>query len=321
MATKHIPSSKARPALASQKKTTTKGTARAGETKSKTKAMTVPKTKLRKSAEASDKKIKTSAQAEAPDKKPKTTAQDAAKTSTKAATGSARGKPVKALASKIKSSRRVVEQAARSNASRRRSAPSHENKARQHEANGRVAGHAAATGVSEPPNQTPEEASATAGTQPKPGQTARADRVIQCLFEALEAHAKSQSLGHVVQEARFDWGETSKREICPDLAFVSFYRWAPYRHVPKDLTWHVVPDLVVEIVRESEQTEPISTRLDHYFHAGVNRVWVIYPRELKVYDHDSLVSSRIIDRSETLDGGTILPGFQMALQALIGEDG
>jgi Uma2 family endonuclease len=104
------------------------------------------------------------------------------------------------------------------------------------------------------------------------------------------------------------------------LAFVSFDRWAPYRHVPKDLTWHIVPDLVVEIVRESEQTEPISTWLDHYFRAGVHRVWVVYSNELEVHDHDSPDSARVIDRTETLDGGTILPGFQLALKALTGDD-
>jgi hypothetical protein len=100
----------------------------------------------------------------------------------------------------------------------------------------------------------------------------------------------------VAQDAQFDWGETGNQELHPDLAFVSFDRWAAYRHVPKGLTWHVVSDLVVKIIRGSEQTEPISAWLETYFHAGVNRVWVVYPDQLKVHDHDSLSSSRVLDR-------------------------
>ena len=64
------------------------------------------------------------------------------------------------------------------------------------------------------------------------------------------------------------------------MAFVSFDRWAPYRQVPRTLTWHVVPDLVVEIVGESEEAEESDTRLNDYFRAGVTRVWVVHTHEL-----------------------------------------
>ena len=75
---------------------------------------------------------------------------------------------------------------------------------------------------------------------------------------------------------------------------------------------------MVEIVRGSKQTQTISEWLDHYA-PGVNRVWVIYPDQLKVHDHDSLASSRVLDHNQTLEGGAILPGFQMPVKALIPE--
>jgi Uma2 family endonuclease len=89
--------------------------------------------------------------------------------------------------------------------------------------------------------------------------------------------------------------------------------------VPKNLTWHVAPDFVVEIIRGSEQTEQVSAWLDQYFHAGVNRVWVVYPDRLEIHDHDSLSSSRVLDRNQSLDGGSILPGFQMPVKALVAD--
>ena len=80
-------------------------------------------------------------------------------------------------------------------------------------------------------------------------------------------------------------------DLRPDLAFISCERWAQCRHVPTNHVWHVVPDLVVEIIRSSEQTEKLSDSLEAYFRSGVNRVWIIYPEQLKIHDHDSLSSS------------------------------
>lgn len=302
MATKQIRKSKPKPTQASETKTKPKGSTQASKTKAKTES------KPRKSEEAPDKKTKT-----------KTTARDAAKLSTKT-TASARRKTVEASATKTKSSARKVEPAAGTKTSRRSSPAMHKGKARKPESNGHVAMHSAATAIPKPENEIAPAAESAPGTQRKAGRSPQAEQVFLSLFEALDAHAKSQGIGHVVQDAQFDWGETGNQELSPDLAFVSFDRWAPYRHVPKELTWHVVPDLVVVIVRGSEQTEPISTWLDHYFHAGVNRVWVVYPDQPKIHDHDSLTSSRVLDREQTLDGGSILPGFQMPVKALIARE-
>ena len=38
-------------------------------------------------------------------------------------------------------------------------------------------------------------------------------------------------------------------------------------------------------------------------------MWVVYPDQLKIHDHDSLSSSRVFDHNQSLDGGSILPGF------------
>jgi hypothetical protein len=53
--------------------------------------------------------------------------------------------------------------------------------------------------------------------------------------------------------------------------------------------------------------------------AGVNRVWVVYPDQLEIHDHDSLSSSRVLDRNQSLDRGGVLPGFQLPLKELLTE--
>ena len=134
-------------------------------------------------------------------------------------------------------------------------------------------------------------------------------------FQALESHGRAHNLGHVARESQFHWGEVENPNLRPDLAFISFERWAAYRKVPTALTWHVVPDLVVEFITEDEKTEEFGTRLDDYFKAGVSRVWVVYP-ELRIFDYKSPSEYQILSRDQSIDGGAILPGFQIPIKEL-----
>ena len=144
------------------------------------------------------------------------------------------------------------------------------------------------------------------------------DQISSALFQALESHATAHNLGHVAREGQFDWGEVENPNLRPDLAFISFDRWAAYRNVPTTLTWHVVPDLVVELVTEDEKTEEFGTRLDDYFKAGVSRVWVVYP-DLRIFDYQSPSEYQILNRDQSIDGGTMLPGFQLPIKELAEE--
>ena len=39
--------------------------------------------------------------------------------------------------------------------------------------------------------------------------------------------------------------------------------------------------------------------------------------QLEIHDHDSLSSARVLDRDQSLDGGSALPGFQLPLKELL----
>jgi Uma2 family endonuclease len=162
------------------------------------------------------------------------------------------------------------------------------------------------------PVASPVEDQSRETTSKPPGD----DEILAKLFEALASFAGTHHLGQVVCEGRFDWGGVQNQGLRPDLAFVSFHRWAEYRRVPRSTTWHIVPDLVVEIVRGSEEAEQVGSYLEDYFRAGVNRVWVVYPGQLKVHDYVSLSSARVLDRQQSIDGGSVLPGFQLPLSEL-----
>jgi hypothetical protein len=161
------------------------------------------------------------------------------------------------------------------------------------------------------------KSTSVAEDRPKAPRSPDEESILKSVFEALELHATSFRLGHVAADAQFDWGEEIEApQLHPDLAYVSFERWAAYRTIPQQLTWHVVPELVIEIRRSASQQREEQIRLGDYFRAGVKRVWLVDPAHVKVHDHDSPTSSRTIDRHHSIDGGEILPGFSFPVAQL-----
>jgi Uma2 family endonuclease len=82
----------------------------------------------------------------------------------------------------------------------------------------------------------------------------------------------------------------------------------------------VVPELVIEFQRGSQSKEDLSSRLEGYFKAGVERVWLVDPSHLKIHDHESPSSARTFDRRSSIDGGRILPGFVYPVAELAGDE-
>jgi Uma2 family endonuclease len=136
---------------------------------------------------------------------------------------------------------------------------------------------------------------------------------VDTLLRAIESFVDEYHLGHVVRDGQFDWGEVENQGLRPALAFVSFERWAEYRHVPTNLTWHVVPDMVVEIQLEARQSNALREKIRDYFDAGVRRVWVVVPSRRELHDYESSDKSRVIERERVLRGEGFLPEFRRAL--------
>src|SRR5208283_2379741 len=103
--------------------------------------------------------------------------------------------------------------AAGTKTSRRIPAGTHQGEVRKPESNGHVAEHAGATALSSPGDETAKAAATTPGTQRKAARSQQAERIFLRLFEALDAYVKSQGIGHVAQDAQFDWGEAGNQEL------------------------------------------------------------------------------------------------------------
>ncbi len=142
----------------------------------------------------------------------------------------------------------------------------------------------------------------------------------QALASRLSRHLSNfgvqANLGESYIEILFKLPLPVNRNRRPDVAFVPYTRWPLDRPFPSTNGWDVLPDLCVEVVSPTDMVDEIMDKVREYFQAGVRLVWVCYPRHQVIHVHDSLTTVRGQGRSDTLDGGVVLPGFQLALAEL-----
>jgi len=122
--------------------------------------------------------------------------------------------------------------------------------------------------------------------------------------------------GRIETEPLFKLFADRNQKRRPDVAFISYERWPKRRPVPTEAAWEVVPDLAVEVVSPNDYATYLIDKIEDYFQAGSKRVWVIWPARCYVYDYQSPTEINVLRVGDDLDGGTVLPGFRLALADL-----
>ncbi|HKM57086.1 MAG TPA: Uma2 family endonuclease, partial [Isosphaeraceae bacterium] len=149
-----------------------------------------------------------------------------------------------------------------------------------------------------------------------PAMVAREAHLASTLSRILGSFTWNSSLGHVVIEMLFLLDRARNLQRRPDVAFVSFERWARARPVPAEPAWNVVPNLAIEIVSPTTLANEIIEMIEDYFSSGVERVWVFYPSVAKVYDYESPGSVRILAPGEVLSDSAMFPGLEIPVTDL-----
>jgi Uma2 family endonuclease len=100
----------------------------------------------------------------------------------------------------------------------------------------------------------------------------------------------------------------------PDFAFVRAERM-PREGLPRGFV-PIPPDLVLEVVSPDDTASEVRQKVQDWLGFGCRAVWVLYaePR-LDAYAADGVV--RAYGPDDEVDGGEVLPGFQMRLRDLI----
>lgn len=101
----------------------------------------------------------------------------------------------------------------------------------------------------------------------------------------------------------------------PDVSFVSWDR-LPRGRSRRTPIPAVVPNLAVEVLSPSNTKKEMLRKLDEYFRAGVQLVWIIDPDVRTAVIYTSAEKFRSVKESGSLDGGVVLPGFKLSLREL-----
>jgi Uma2 family endonuclease len=137
------------------------------------------------------------------------------------------------------------------------------------------------------------------------------------LLEVLNTFVRSRNLGIVT-------GPDGTVELMaglvriPDVAFTRWDR-LPGRRYPTAPVPRLAPNLAVEVLSRSNTPGEMAVKRQDYFTAGVELVWEIDPVARAVTVYTSATQSTTLAATDALDGGSVLPGFTLALQELFAE--
>ncbi len=148
----------------------------------------------------------------------------------------------------------------------------------------------------------------------KPPMGAKNSVLARFLQDLMGPFARSNGLGRVVPETLFliDRARNLKRR--PDLAFVSAAALAFEAPRPsKRKAGTLSPTWPSRSSANPTPSMPSRSRSRSIFRPSVRAVWVVLPVTKKVYVYESPTQVRILQVGDTLEGGDLLPGFQVAL--------
>jgi Uma2 family endonuclease len=135
------------------------------------------------------------------------------------------------------------------------------------------------------------------------------------LFSPLQQHCTAADIGRAFIETKFRMPGT-RNDRQPDVAYLSYDRWAKDKPASRRNGWPAAPDLVVEVVSPTDPMFNVLSKLEEYFAAGVREVWHVLSNTEKVYCYSSPTRVRILTRADDLTGDPVVPGFRMPLADL-----
>ena len=84
--------------------------------------------------------------------------------------------------------------------------------------------------------------------------------------------------------------------------------------------WVGAPDLAVEVISPSDTVGRIEGKVEQWLECGACLVWVVSPKMRAVTAYRSLTEIVVLTEKDTLDGGDVLPGFQISVAEIFSID-
>ena len=100
----------------------------------------------------------------------------------------------------------------------------------------------------------------------------------------------------------------------PDVAFVSRERVEAVGEV--EGYWPEAPDLAVEVISPNDSYVEVEEKILDWLEAGTKMVLAVNPRRRAVTLYRSQSDITILTGTDVLDGGDVVPGFQLTLREI-----
>ena len=134
------------------------------------------------------------------------------------------------------------------------------------------------------------------------------------VYMLIKQYLKQHPIGRVAVESGVITERNPDTVRGPDVSFFSSDR------LPiDDRAKHFIegsPDLCVEILSPSNSKREIRTKLQEYFASGTRLAWLVDPQTRTVTVHQNADEGIVLNASDTLDGGDVLPGFACQVREL-----
>ena len=136
--------------------------------------------------------------------------------------------------------------------------------------------------------------------------------IIGYLFEYVNKH----DCGFITGEAG-PYRMKTKNVRLPDVTYISWDRFPSREEANNPKVCPVSPDLVVEVLSESNTKKEIEKKQIEYFETGVRLMWIVDPRKRIVTVHRADGTSTVLDQKGKLSGEDVLPGFKLEISKFL----
>ena len=136
------------------------------------------------------------------------------------------------------------------------------------------------------------------------------------LVQALNNFVSPRELGYVLTESAL-LRMVVDRIRMPDVSFISNDDLVDGL-LPSTPVWRLPPRIAVEVLSDSNTVAEMRQKRVEYFESGARLVWIIDPekRTVAIYTKPSEEPDRMLGADDTLDGGSVLPGFEIKVADL-----
>ncbi len=128
----------------------------------------------------------------------------------------------------------------------------------------------------------------------------------------LYEYVKSKNLGKIyAAETGFLLEQDPDTVHAADVTFIRLER---IEHAgPVKGYWKGAPDLAVEVISPGDTVGRVEGKVAEWLDGGTGAVWIVSPKMHTVTVYRSLTEIEVLTENDTLDGGAVVPGFQIPI--------